>query len=38
MLAITGGTGSYSRARGVMHLHARNAKGTLFAFRFTVQN
>ena len=38
VFAITGGTGSYSRARGVMHLHARNAKGTLFAFRFTVQN
>ena len=38
VFAITGGTGSYSRARGVMHLHARNAKGTLFAFRFTLQN
>ena len=38
VFAITGGTGSYSRSRGVMHLHARNAKGTLFAFRFTIQN
>jgi hypothetical protein len=38
VLAITGGTGSYSRSRGVMHLHARNAKGTAFTFRFTVQN
>ena len=38
VLAITGGTGSYSRARGVMHLHARNAKGTAFTFRFVVQN
>ena len=38
VLAITGGTGSYSRARGVMHLHARNAKGTAFTFRFTIQN
>ena len=38
VLAITGGTGSYSRARGAMHLHARNAKGTLFSFRFTVLN
>jgi hypothetical protein len=37
VLAITGGTGSYSRARGVMHLHARNAKGTAFTFRFVVQ-
>jgi hypothetical protein len=38
VLAITGGTGSYSRARGVMHLHARNAKGTAYTFRFVVQN
>ena len=38
VVAITGGTGAYSRARGVMHLHARNAKGTAFTFRFTVQN
>ena len=37
VLAITGGTGTYSRARGVMHLHARNAAGTLFAFRFSVR-
>ena len=37
-LAITGGTGAFSRARGVMNLHARNAKGTLFTFRFDVQN
>jgi allene oxide cyclase len=38
VLAITGGTGSYSRARGVLHLHARNAKGTAFTFRFVVLN
>ena len=38
VFAITGGTGSYSRARGAMHLHARNAKGTQFTFRFTVLN
>lgn len=38
VFAITGGTGSYSRSRGVMHLHARNAKGTAFTFAFTVQN
>jgi len=38
VLAITGGTGAYSRARGVMHLHARNAKGTAYTFRFTVQS
>ncbi len=38
VLAITGGTGAYARARGVMHLHARNAQGTAFTFRFSVQN
>lgn len=38
VMAITGGTGAYARARGVMHLHARNAKGTAFTFRFVVQN
>jgi allene oxide cyclase len=32
-LAITGGTGRYRRARGVMELHAR-ANGTKFAFVF----
>ena len=36
-LAITGGTGAYSRARGVMHLHARNKAGTAFTFAFVVQ-
>jgi hypothetical protein len=36
VLAITGGTGGYSQARGVMRLHARNAKGTAFTFRFTI--
>ena len=36
VFAITGGTGIYSRARGVMHLHARNAE--LFAFRFVVRH
>jgi len=38
VMAITGGTGAYSRARGVMHLHARNTAGTLFTFRFVVQS
>jgi hypothetical protein len=37
VLAITGGTGAYSRARGVMHLHARNAQGTAYTFAFVVQ-
>jgi hypothetical protein len=38
VLAITGGTGSYSRARGVLHLHARNAQGSAFTFRFVIQD
>jgi hypothetical protein len=36
VLAITGGTGAYSRARGEMHLHARSA--THIAFKFSVQD
>ena len=36
-LAITGGTGAYSQARGVMHLHARNKNGTAYTFGFVVQ-
>jgi hypothetical protein len=36
-LSITGGTGSYSRARGWMGLHARNAKGTAYDFDFHVE-
>ena len=38
VLAITGGTGSYSRARGVMHLHARTQRALCSRFRFIVQN
>ena len=38
VLAITGGTGAYSRARGVMHLHTRNASGTLITFRFDIHS
>ena len=38
VLAITGGTGAYSSARGVMHLHTRNASGTLIVFRFDVHS
>ena len=38
VLAITGGTGAYSRARGVMRLHARNAHGTRYGFTFTIRN
>ncbi|MGZ4555655.1 MAG: hypothetical protein ACXVXZ_07900 [Mycobacteriaceae bacterium] len=36
-LAITGGTGAYSQARGVMHLHPRNKQGTAYTFGFVVQ-
>ena len=38
VLAITGGTGDYSRARGEMRLHARNSKGTAFTFGFKVED
>jgi hypothetical protein len=36
-LAITGGTGKYSRARGWMNLRARNDKGTEYDFTYHVQ-
>jgi hypothetical protein len=36
VLAITGGTGIWARARGQMVLHARNANGTAFDFRYHV--
>jgi hypothetical protein len=36
-LAITGGTGKYSRARGWMDLRARNNKGTEYDFVYHVQ-
>ncbi len=35
-LAITGGTGAYSRARGQMTLHARNDKGTEYDFTYQI--
>ena len=35
-LAITGGTGKYRNARGVMILHARNDLGTEFDFIFKI--
>ncbi|MEH0573537.1 MULTISPECIES: dirigent protein [Streptomyces] len=35
-LAITGGTGKWRGARGQMHLHARDAKGSAFDFAFLV--
>ena len=36
VLAITGGIGIWSRARGQMLQHARNADGTAFGFTFQV--
>ncbi|GHB59454.1 hypothetical protein GCM10010306_061200 [Streptomyces umbrinus] len=36
-LAITGGTGKWSTARGQMHLHARDAEGSAYDFTFAVE-
>jgi len=36
VLAITGGTGKYSRARGQMKLHARNDEGTEYDFIYEI--
>jgi len=35
-LAVTGGTGKYAGVRGQMLLHARNAKGTEYDFKFSL--
>ena len=34
VLAVTGGTGKYQNARGEMILHARDAKGTSYDFKY----
>jgi hypothetical protein len=34
VLSVTGGTGSYKKARGEMRLHARNPQGTEYDFEF----
>ena len=34
--AVTGGTGKYKATRGDMQLHARNAEGTEFDFKFNL--
>ena len=36
VLAVTGGTGKYAGAGGQMTLHARDAKGTEYDFRFAL--
>jgi allene oxide cyclase len=36
-LAVTGGTGKYSGARGQMALHARDAKGSAYDFTFSLK-
>ena len=36
-LAITGGTGRYSTARGEMKLHARDAKGSEYDFLYSLK-
>ena len=36
VLAITGGSGAYSEARGEMSLHARNAAGTEYDFAYVI--
>ena len=35
-LAVTGGTGKYSGAKGEMLLHARDAKGSAYDFKYTL--
>ena len=36
VLAVTGGTGKYAGVRGEMALHARNAEGTAYDFKYTL--
>jgi hypothetical protein len=37
VLAVTGGTGKYAGVGGQVTLHARNAKGTEYDFRFVLR-
>jgi allene oxide cyclase len=37
MLAVTGGTGKYLGAKGEMALHARDAKGSAYDFKYTLR-
>ena len=36
VLAVTGGTGEYAGTRGDMQLHARNAQGTEYDFKYNL--
>jgi hypothetical protein len=38
VLAVTGGTGAYEGAKGQMRLHARDAKGSAYDFRYELSN
>lgn len=37
VLAVTGGTGKYAKARGEMKLHARDAKGSEYDFVYVLK-
>jgi len=37
VLAVTGGTGKYAGVTGEMALHARNAEGSAFDFKYTLR-
>jgi hypothetical protein len=38
VLAVTGGTGRYSKARGEMKLHARDAQGSAYDFTYRLKD
>lgn len=38
VLAVTGGTGKYAGVRGEMALHARDAKGSAYDFKYTLMH
>lgn len=37
VLAVTGGTGAYAKSRGQMMLHARDAKGSEYDFKYDLR-
>ena len=38
VMAVTGGTGKYSKARGEMKLHARDAQGSAYDFTYDLKD